>query len=609
MMRRGPTLVLALLAAALCGRAGTAKGPEIYPLSKVSIGQKGYGLTVLQGTRPERFEFEVVGVARKMLPKMDIIIFKSDDPKLQLTGVARGMSGSPLYIDGKIACALAYAWSFNKIAMGGCTPIEYMIAESRHPWRKDPERLAQVATEEWHRHKPIEKFLEPVGAGAERDWFARTPLPARQPEPPRDQGLVRASLPLVVSGLGPTAFEQARQAFAPYHIEPMQGAGGGGDLGRGPTTFELGGNIAVKLAEGDMSSAVTCAVSYLDGSRVLGCGHPMFTLGEVSMPAAVAEIHTIVPSMQSAFKLASPLRELGALVQDRKTAIVADTSRTAQMVPVDIKIKTAAGEQEFHSRVVDHKFLTPQLTTIALASAIELLTPDIADATVTVRSAVHVRGHDPLYFTDYLYSAEGLSLAALATSRGLRVLVPLLFNPFEPVRLERISLEAHLTYKADHAEIVAVRVPELELPVEKETWIDVDLRPYDMRSGRFRTVRIPFTVPRHLAGALVKIEVLPGDQAKPDSGAPENLAQVLDVLRHKTFPANVLVATMYTPTEGVTMRGRILPDLPDSALDAARPATATKRADAYRSILRSTVPLKQVATGKQELVVKIAALD
>ncbi len=606
MRRWSPFLGAAVLAAAVLGRPGAAEEPDTFPLSKVKAGMKGYGLTVLRGTEPERFEFEVIGVAKKMLPKMDIILFKSDDPKLQLTGVARGMSGSPLFLDGKIACALAYAWSFNKIAMGGCTPIEYMLAEARHPWRKDPTQVATVARDEWQRFKPLQDFTTPIpAAAAPPDWFARTPFPARPAAPaPMQGGLQRASLPLVVSGLGPTAFEQARQAFAPYGIEPMQGAGGAGDPNRGPTRFELGGNIAVKLADGDINSAVTCAVSYLDGDKVLGCGHPMFTLGEVSFPAAVAEIHTIVPSAQSAFKLASPLRELGSLVQDRKTAIVADTTKRSAMIPVDIKIKTAAGEQEFHSRVVDHRFLTPQLTTIALASAVELLTPDIADATMTLRSTVQVRGQDPLYFTDYLYSADGMSLAALSTARGLRVLVPLLFNPFEPVRLERISIEANLSYRADFAEIVGVRVPDLELPFGEETWVDVDLRPYDQ--GAIRSVRVPFTVPESLAGALVKIEIVPGDQAKPDSAAPENLSQVLDVLRNKTFPANVLVATMYTPSEGVMLAGRVIPDRPDSALDTARPATTSRKVDAYRSILRSTVPMKSVATGKQEIVVKIA---
>src|SRR5512134_157640 len=108
------------------GAPANAKLPEIFPLSQVKAGQKGYGLTVLRGTTPERFEFEVVGVLRNMLPKMDIILVKSDDPKLQLPGMAKGMSGSPLFIDGKVACAFAYAWSFSKEPFGGCTPIEYM---------------------------------------------------------------------------------------------------------------------------------------------------------------------------------------------------------------------------------------------------------------------------------------------------------------------------------------------------------------------------------------------------------------------------------------------------------------------------------------------------
>lgn len=97
-----------------------AKGPEIYPLSKVRPGQKGYGLTVMKGTKPTRFSFEVIGINRNYLPKMDIILVKSDDPKLKQTGFWSGMSGSPLFIEGKLACAFAYGYRFNKTAIGGC---------------------------------------------------------------------------------------------------------------------------------------------------------------------------------------------------------------------------------------------------------------------------------------------------------------------------------------------------------------------------------------------------------------------------------------------------------------------------------------------------------
>ena len=170
-------VLVAIAAAALAGRPGVAKGPEIFPLSEVRVGMRGYGLTVLHGTTPERFDFEVVGIARKIMPRMDLILFRSDDPKLAVTGVARGMSGSPLYLDGKIACALSYSWAFNKLAMGGCTPIEYMIAEAEHPWRGTPEQTAAVRKEEWQRLKPVAAFLEPP-APLGNDWFAAT-MPSR----------------------------------------------------------------------------------------------------------------------------------------------------------------------------------------------------------------------------------------------------------------------------------------------------------------------------------------------------------------------------------------------------------------------------------------------
>jgi hypothetical protein len=183
--------------------------------------------------------------------------------------------------------------------------------------------------------------------------------------------------------------------------------------------------------------------------------------------------------------------------------------------------------------------------------------------------------------------------------------MPLLFNPYEPVKLERIDIEATIAYKADFAEIVGVRTPELQLPAGKPTYVDVVLRPFN---GPEYSQRVALTIPERFAGSTVKIEVLPGDQARPDAAPPKNLGEIIDVFRTKTFPANVLVATVYTPEEGVTLAGRVLPDLPDSALDTARPATATRRADAYRSILRSKIPLSRVVTGKQEIVVKIADL-
>src|SRR5262245_20965777 len=150
MTRRIATLVLTLAGATLVGVPSVAKGPETFPLSQIRPGMRGYGLTVFQGTNPERFEFEVIGVVKNMMPKMDIILVRSEDPKVQLSGMAQGMSGSPMFIDGKLACAFAYSWSFNKVAMGGCTPIEYMIREAKAvQQQKQQPQPAPAARAEW----------------------------------------------------------------------------------------------------------------------------------------------------------------------------------------------------------------------------------------------------------------------------------------------------------------------------------------------------------------------------------------------------------------------------------------------------------------------------
>ena len=123
------SLACALAVSTWQARPASADAPEIFPLSKVKKGQKGYGMTTFSGTTPERFEFEVVGIAKNFLPKLDIILVKSDDPKMQVSGFWQGMSGSPLYIDGKVACAFSYGFRFNKVPLGGCTPIEAMKKE------------------------------------------------------------------------------------------------------------------------------------------------------------------------------------------------------------------------------------------------------------------------------------------------------------------------------------------------------------------------------------------------------------------------------------------------------------------------------------------------
>lgn len=597
------------LAILLTAAVAEAKGPEIYPLSQVKAGQKGYGLTAFKGSTPEKFEFEVIGVVHNFLPKMDIVLVKSADDKLKVSGFAQGMSGSPLFIDGKVMCAFSYGFRFNKEAIGGCTPLQYMLDDAKTPLR-GPEATAMASTDEWARVSPMELIAAAGGAttdGAEervatRQWLFQAPLPTAPAVDDGDEnGLIRAGVPLSVSGLGPNAMDRARAVFAPYGMEPMQ-AGGAGDAKAGPTKFEMGAPIGVMLAAGDVSANGTGTVSYVDGKTVLGFGHPMFQIGESYMPISTADIHIVIPSAQSAFKLSSPGRVLGSLVQDRQSMIMGDTAKKSEMIPVDIKVKGQNGAKEFHSEVVRNRYLTPNLVMLAVDSATQLLAPDLTDATITIVSTIQVKGYKPLSFTDYLFSSEGANTNTVASARGLRVLVPLLFNPWAPITIEKIAIDVDIAYKANVVSVQAARLPDYELPYGEKTWVEVQLLPY---KGKPYWEKIPISIPEKYAGQVLRVEIVPGDSARPDVAPPENMDQVMAALR-KTYPGNTIVATIYVPDEGVTMNGQIVPDLPDSAIDTVRPSTSTSRGEGYRSLLRVVVPAKTVMQGGASIVFKVA---
>ena len=216
--RRRAAVGLVGLASLLTG-AGIAHAspPEIYPLAKVHRGQTGYGVTTMAGTTPERFTFEVVSVVKNFLPKQDIILIKSDDPKMQVTGFWQGMSGSPLYLDDKLLCAFSYGFRFNKVAIGGCTPLEYMKHEgldtprrgsiqARGPQGATVVVPAAATLEDWRRLTPNVDVAQAFAAlgPAHKSWLLSAPLPAAiaRPDPVADAGgqVLQASVPLSVAG-------------------------------------------------------------------------------------------------------------------------------------------------------------------------------------------------------------------------------------------------------------------------------------------------------------------------------------------------------------------------------------------------------------------------
>jgi hypothetical protein len=596
-----------------------AQPAEIFPVSKVQRGQTGYGLTTFAGTKPERFSFEVVSVVKNFLPKQDIILVKSDDPKLAVSGFWQGMSGSPLYLDDKLLCAFSYGFRFNRVALGGCTPIAYMKREGE-AFRRG-KVVAAAATgvrtvvpmaatlEDWRRLTPTMDAGEAMAAlgPVRKSWLLSAPLPQAVTRPsPVDNQAMTASVPVSISGFSAPAFGQLEKLFGDSNMVPVRAGGSSSDNVEGsPTHFVPGGPLAVELMRGDASVNGICTVSHVEGDKVLSCGHPIFQTGETYAPVATASVHTVVPSAQSAFLMGTSLNEIGSLVQDRQAAIVADTGLRSPTIPVDIQITSGTDKHvekgTFHVEIMNNKFLTPALAGAAVTNAINYYLPDRDNVTARVESTVAIKGYDPVSFVDYVYAVDGAG-SVMGAVRGLRVLVPLLLNPFAPVSVERVDLKVDLRFEANYGEIKEVKIPTADLVVGHNT-LKVQMSTWD---GQDIVEDVPVEVPASLAGSIVQLEVCAGDSAKLDAPPPVDLPSLLRAFR-SLLPGTVWAVTLYPADEGVALDGKLVRDLPQSALDKLHPQSHTQRAQLYKPISRTKSPARRVVNGTSSTLVRVRA--
>ena len=593
----------ALAAPSVPARATIPAGapPPILQLADVRPGMVGEAMTVFQGRKPEPFKVRVISVLRNFLPKQDVILVRAEDPRLEHTGIVAGMSGSPVYVGGKLMGAIAYGWSFAKEPLGGVTPIESMLAERARPRRIRLDETPQASAAPGDvRTVTVAEGGPGPGAGGDSDGAQATATASAEAE------LRPIAIPLSVSGFDPRTFHDMETALRPLGLVPMQGGGGRRPEVTGPGRVEPGSAIGVELVRGDMSVVGTGTVTYVDHDTVLAFGHPMTGTGELYLPLVDAEIHAILPSLAQSMKLSSPLAEVGALMQDRKSCILGNLGMRVTMVPITVRV-TAPGapERVFHAEVARHRRLTPTLASLVTSSAIADAEPDPTDMLVEVTSRLQLHGRPAIELRDQFASTEGVSATLLASSRGLRAVSDLLANPFEPVVLDKLDVDVHLEFRRDLAEIVGASLVSDTIHVGDTVPVAVTLRPY---AGPEYTETVPFVVPEGVGGQAIKIEIASGMTVRPDAATPESLAGLLANLT-KYFPSTSLVVSVQTPEDGAATRGRLLRDLPSAALDTLRASSRARRFEPYRITEKTAFPTKtrRIVFGKQELTAYVDA--
>jgi len=507
-----------------CLVAFTVSAQDTLRPEQLTPGMKGYGLSVFRGTKPERFEVEIIGVLKNAFPKQDMILIKMSGANLEHHKVIGGMSGSPIYIDGKLIGALAYGWTFENDPLAGVTPIHNMLAE-------------------------IDRKAEPG-----------TPVPVARTA---SEGALQPLLtPLSLGGFSSRLIERMAEEFRPYGLLPVAGGGTGGVLKRSETDFEPGGAIGVQLLRGDLDATAIGTVSYVDKKRhrILAFGHPFLQAGLISAPAVQAEIHVVMSSLQRSFKMGSPVSENGAMVGDWQSCIVADTTATARMIPVTARVanRSTGHNEKYSLEVIDHPVLTPRLIGNALMEVIEAASGSSQDTTLQVNLTAELSDRT-ITLTNTFFNPSG----GLFNPGEITPLMQMFASPFGRPKVKRIEVNVDATLDRRTADIKRAYFEKSQVERGEKAQLHVVLKPFGQPEV---TKTIPIAVPAatDMLRELVVV-VTSGASAPPDVAAPDNLNDYLNIIQ-KFRRSTDLVALIQSASQGLQYRGKLLKNLPPSVL-------------------------------------------
>lgn len=610
--------ILVALGASIPLARGDAK-PSTIPVSEIKDGMTGYGLTVFKGTQPERFDVQVIGVLHSFRPGEPLIVIRTPNARLDIVKTVRGMSGSPIYLDGRLAGAYAYSLSSFEIEpVAGVTPIDLMLTEMRRPipqgfWpleRTDPLPGGKRVTLAPRPAQPsIDGFDGPAGT-YDLERHARQ-LAERFGDRIDPAGsMTPSATPLMMAGVGDRAAAALRKLLEPLGLEPLQG--GGGTDAPGPDTpehFVNGGGLGVELARGDVSVMGLGTATYVDGEgKIAGFGHPMLNGGDSAIPTCIGRVLWVNASALASHKVGECARPLGTLVQDRQTAIVVDERRIAPVIPVDIDVSGVVGapKTHWHSEVTDDKFLAPGLASAVLGSVIEATTSERRDLTWKLTTRLDVVGHGSVDLEDVGVAAGGApDEGEWARSRLVSTLGDVLNNPWESAHIARVEAKFEVTYARDLWHLRGVELLDTEVDAGAKARMRVHLVP---QNGPEVTRVVEVAMPSELAGKEVEVEVIPGYDVSPELAPPESLDQLLANEPRQTVSPRSLVLQFRVPSQGIAYRGRVTERLPPFTLDAMRPQSNNDGPEAFPSWSRTVVPMALYVEGRDKVKVKVRAI-
>jgi len=619
-MKRLISLALSILVAVSVAYGQESPKPlessRFFPLDQVKPGMRAVGYTVFDGSEPKPFDVEILGVLKGFPnPQQSAILTRLLGTTLEHTGVFQGMSGSPVYIDGKLLGAVAFGYQFAKDPIAGVTPIQQMIDvfEQRQPGdgsiapdKPRPVSFSEIAFDE---HSPaFAAFVKGLnGANGQQGNSAQSA------SGPGGQILMPIATPLAITGVPPEIIARFAPQFQAWGFNPVAGAASAveiGDLKRSnDETLKPGSTIVVPLVRGDFSLAAAGTVTYRDGNRIYAFGHPFLSLGVSDFPMNEGSVVTVMSSSAVSFKLTAPTSMVGAVRGDRSTGIYGELGAVPRMIPVEINVQTSRGaNQTYRFEMISDRVLTPlllQMTTLATISSTERT---MGDSTLQLRGKIALKGQPEIRLENRLSSSLNAAMAAaFAVSTPISAL---LNSGFSDLSIERISFDvisqdARKTGQLDRLWINQTEVHQGD-KLEVQAFARND-------SGREYVERISVDIP--FDAPLGPLQVVVGDGSslqafEPKTGVtPKSLGQLVREL-NKIRKPDRLYLRLARSENGAVINNEELPSLPPSVLATL----GSNRTTGGYTLTRSTTLLEKelpaadfIISGQRTLTVNVVS--
>ncbi len=576
---------------------GEPTPPAVQTISvdQIHPGMKGVAYTVFQGTKPEPMDLEVLGVLKNINgPKGDLILIRLEGKKAEYTGVVAGMSGSPVYLDGKLAGALSFRiGEFSKEPIAGVTPIAEML-EINAMDRSKPQTDMEAAH---------------AGAPGVSSKTSGPGEPSSLPVQNVANYLKPIETPLVFSGFSEDAVKRFAPQFASAGIVPVMGVGSVSDQ-KQPEPLEPGSAVSAILVRGDMDIAATCTVTYIDPQRLLACGHPLMQFGKVDMPMTKAEVLATLPSPLNAFKIVNATEPVGSFVQDRHTGIMGLFDKQPDMIPVTLTIRGGPSDKQFHYEVLNNARLSPVAMMATVFNALRGMNEYGDETSYTLNGQIDVNGYPNVTLHNMFAPVDSSSPAALQAALSMGDRFSRIFdNPYEQPKIKGVQLDFELVRERKWARLESVRTDLTEARPGDEITVEAVLRPY---RGERIVRQIKLHVPTSTSKGPLRILVSDGEtldrfrRSAPMLGRKLDLASTIALL-NKEHSNNRLYVSLLEADPEAMVADKVMPTLPLSVMNVMEGMRGTQEMVVLgeSSVNEASTALDYMVSGAQLLTINI----